>query len=132
MILLDTDICIDIIRRRDTSIIDQILAESDSSLAISAITLAKMEYGAANSLDPERNHLAVSLFASAFEIVPFDSRHSRIYGEIRTYLSRKGMMIGPHDLQIAAQALSEAMTLMTRNSREFGRVPGLVLITLPS
>lgn len=128
MILLDTDICIDIIRRRDVTLVDQFLTEEGATLAISAITLAELEYGAANSRDPERNHLAVSLFASAFEVIPFDSQHARIYGEIRTYLNKKGMMIGPHDLQIASQALYQSMTLVTRNTREFSRIPGLVLL----
>ncbi len=127
MILLDTDICIDIIRGRDTALIDRLATAEDAVLAISSITLAELEFGAANSSDPERNHLAVTLFASAFDIVPFDSRHVRTYGEIRTYLSRKGMMIGPHDLQIAAQALSEGMMVMTRNMREFSRIPGLII-----
>lgn len=127
MILLDTDICIDIIRGRDTALIDRLATAEDAVLAISSITLAELEFGAANSSDPERNHLAVTLFASAFDIVPFDSRHARTYGEIRTYLSRKGMMIGPHDLQIAAQALSEGMMVMTRNMREFSRIPGLII-----
>lgn len=128
MILLDTDICIDIIRRRDTALMDRLAAVEGAVLAISSITLAELEFGAANSSDPERNHLAVTMFASAFDIVPFDSRHARTYGEIRAYLSRKGMMIGPHDLQFAAQALSDGMMLATRNSHEFESIPGLVTI----
>jgi len=130
MILLDTDICIDIIRRRDAMLVDRLLAEEGTSLAISAITLAELEYGAANSRNPDRNHLAVSLFASAFEVLPFDSRHARTYGEIRTYLNKKGMVIGPHDLQIASQALHHSMTLVTRNTREFGSVPGLAVLVI--
>jgi len=94
--------------------------------------LAELEYGAANSRYPDRNHLAVSLFASAFEVLPFDSRHARTYGEIRTYLNKKGMVIDPHDLQISSQALYHSMTLVTRNTREFSRIPGLVMLTLPS
>jgi tRNA(fMet)-specific endonuclease VapC len=127
MILLDTDICIDIIRCRDASLLEQIATTEDASIALSVVTLAELEFGAANNSDPERNHLAVTLFASAFEVLPFDSRHARTYGDIRTYLSRKGMMIGPHDLQIASQALCHGATLMTRNTREFSRIPGLVI-----
>jgi len=130
MILLDTDICIDIIRRRDAMLVDQFLAEEGTSLAISAITLAELEYGATNSLNPDRNLLAVSLFTSAFELLPFDSRHARTYGEIRTYLNKKGMMVGSHELKIASQALYHSMTLVTRNTREFSRIPGLVLIVI--
>jgi len=130
MILLDTDICIEIIRRRDASLVDRFLAEEGTTLAISATTLSELEYGAANSRNPDRNHLAVSLFASAFEVLPFDSRHARTYGEIRTYLNKKGMMIGPHELQIASQALHHSITLVTRNTREFSRIPGLVLLVM--
>lgn len=130
MILLDTDICIDIIRGRDASLLEQITTSEDASIALSAVTLAELEFGAANSRDPERNHVAVTLFASAFEVVPFDSHHARIYGEIRTYLNKKGMMIGPHGLQIASQALCHGMTLMTRNTREFSRIPGLELLDM--
>jgi tRNA(fMet)-specific endonuclease VapC len=107
----------------------QRLAEYDNdTVAISTITLAELEFGVANSADPDRNRTALYLFASAFVQLPFTTVDAYHYGLIRAYLSKKGSVIGPYDMQIAAQALCRGMTMVTHNTREFERVPGLEVV----
>jgi len=59
--------------------------------------------------------------------VPFGHRDAPFFGSLRSYLERKGTIIGPYDLQIAAQALSRDLTLVSNNTKEFSRVPKLRL-----
>lgn len=125
MYLLDTDICIFLIRGKHPQLIQKIEALPVENVYLSSVTQAELEFGVANSRDPDRNRTALELFASAFEILPFDTMHARFYGEIRTYLSRRGTPIGPYDLQIAAQALTHDHILITNNISEFSRIPGL-------
>jgi len=125
MYLLDTDICIFMIRGKHPQLIEKIEALPAEKVFLSAVTHAELEFGVANSRDPERNRTALELFVSAFEILPFETIHARIYGEIRAYLSRRGTPIGPYDLQIAAQALTHDYCLITNNIAEFSRIPGL-------
>ena len=98
---------------------------SPSDLCISSITLAELEFGVENSSKPERNRLALSLFLSGIEIVPFDEKAAREYGIIRKQLADSGRMIGANDLLIAAHAKSLGLTLVTNNTDEFNRIDGL-------
>jgi tRNA(fMet)-specific endonuclease VapC len=100
------------------------------SILLSSITLAELEYGASKSPNRERNRFALVNFAAPFEIVPFTDRDAEVFGVIRAALEREGRVIGPYDLQIAAQALSRNLTLVTNNTREFERIPGLKLENL--
>jgi tRNA(fMet)-specific endonuclease VapC len=86
-----------------------------------------VEYGVCKSLAPEKNRNMLVQFLSPFEILPFDDRDAQVYGMIRSHLERQGTPIGPLDMQIAAQALSRCLTIVTNNAREFERVPGLEL-----
>jgi tRNA(fMet)-specific endonuclease VapC len=125
MYLLDTDICIFMIRGKHPQLVEKIEALPAEKVFLSSVTHAELEFGVANSRDPDRNRTALELFASGFEILPFDTTHARIYGEIRAYLSRRGTPIGPYDLQIAAQALTHDYYLITNNISEFSRIPEL-------
>ena len=71
-----------------------------------------------------------SKFLSPFEFIPFTDDDALVYGGIRAELERKGQIIGPYDLQIAAQARSRKLTLITNNEKEFRRVSGLVVENL--
>jgi tRNA(fMet)-specific endonuclease VapC len=66
-------------------------------------------------------------FTSAFDIIPFDDNDTEVYGLLRAGLERKGQTIGPYDLQIAAQAIARNYVLVTNNTKEFARIPQLVL-----
>lgn len=125
--LLDTNICIYIIKQRPKKVIENIRALSVGEVAVSAITLAELEYGAAKSSRPEQNRDALIAFTAPFEILPFDDNASLHYGEIRASLEISGQVIGAMDMLIAAHARSRSLTLVTNNSREFQRVHGLVI-----
>ena len=123
--LLDTDICIYAINGRNPKIIDKFKSRPVGEIALSAITLAELEYGASKSAHRDRNRLMLIGFASPFKIFPFDGRDAEMFGILRAYLERAGTPIDPYDLQIAAQGLARNCTLVTNNVREFERIPGL-------
>jgi tRNA(fMet)-specific endonuclease VapC len=125
--LLDTNICIYIIKRRPESVIHKLRATASIDVAVSTITLAELEYGAAKSLQPDRNRLSLLEFMVPFTIVDFDQAAATHYGLIRAYLESTGTPIGAMDMLIAAQARSMGLTLVTNNDREFRRVDGLAL-----
>ena len=123
--MLDTNICIYLIKHRPQRLRNRFDQITPGEIAISVITLAELEYGAAKSSRPEQNRAALALFTSALETVPFEDRAARIYGRIRSHLENKGQTIGTLDLLIAAHALSLGVQLITNNKAEFKRVPGL-------
>ncbi|MBP7053077.1 MAG: type II toxin-antitoxin system VapC family toxin [Phycisphaerae bacterium] len=123
--LLDTNICIDIIRYRPPAVLTRIQSQQPDEVAISTITLAELEYGIARSRYPDRNRVALFEFLLPFAILGFDQRAATEYGCIRSALESKGRPIGPMDLLLAAQAKSLDLTLVTNNEREFKRVEGL-------
>jgi tRNA(fMet)-specific endonuclease VapC len=127
MYLLDTNICIYIINKRSRNAAMVFASKSPRSIKLSTITLAELEYGAAKSQNRERNHLALLDFSVPFEIVPFTTKDAELFGTIRAELERMGQIIGPYDMQIAAQAMSRNLTLVTNNTKEFIRIQGLKL-----
>ena len=123
--MLDTNICIDIIRERPRSLLDRFNDHSVGDIGMSVVTLAELEYGVSASSRPAKNRQALEQFVSPLEIVSFDRSATTAYGRLRATLEKKGQMIGSMDLLIAAHAVSLNVRLVTHNSREFGRVPGL-------
>ncbi len=123
--LLDTNICISLIRKSPPAVLKQVQARQLGEIAISTITLAELEYGIARSNYPDRNRVALMEFVLPFTILDFDQRASAEYGPIRSRLEAKGKPIGPMDLLLAAQAVSHGLILVTNNEREFRRVEGL-------
>ena len=123
--MLDTNIIIYAKNRRPETVFSRLRSMSPEDLCISSITMAELEYGIANSSKPEQNRLALSLFLSGIETVPFDEKAAREYGRIRKQLSDGGCLIGASDLLIAAHAMSLNLTLVTNNTSEFGRISGL-------
>jgi tRNA(fMet)-specific endonuclease VapC len=123
--LLDTDICIEMIRGKSPALLAHLRRREVGSVAISSITLAELQYGVAKSRDPEQNLIALVHFVALLEVLPFDERVAAGYGKLRADLERSGQPIGPLDTLIAAHALAAKLTLVTNNQREFSRVPGL-------
>lgn len=123
--LLDTDACIDLLRGRSPLLDARVHQHVPGDLALSAVTVFELTYGAARSSQPERNHAARTAFLLPFVLVPFDATAAAIAGELRARLERGGEAIGPQDVLIAAQALALGVPLVTNNEREFRRVPGL-------
>ena len=123
--LLDTNICIDVIKRRPESLLDR-FNENASHLAISAITLAELLHGAEKSSQPQRTLSVVEDFCSRLDVLDYGAKAAQHYGQIRSALERRGTPIGVNDLHIAAHARSEGLTLVSNNLREFQRVEGLL------
>jgi tRNA(fMet)-specific endonuclease VapC len=125
MYLIDTNICVYLIKNRDTELRVRIEECNPYEIAVSSVTVAELEYGVAKSARVVQNRTALQNFLSAFEIVPFDDKDAEQFGMIRVELERTGQPIGPYDLQIAAQALARSWIVVTNNEREFRRVCGL-------
>jgi tRNA(fMet)-specific endonuclease VapC len=123
--LLDTNICIELIRNRSLRILTRLRRRKIGTVGISTITLAELRYGVAHSSNPQRNLVALLHFCAPLAILPFDDHAAAAYGDLRESLGRKGMSIGPLDTLIAAHALSLKATIVTNNEREFRRVHGL-------
>jgi tRNA(fMet)-specific endonuclease VapC len=123
--MLDTDICIYIIKRRPPLVLDRFSAFPVRDIGISSITLAELEYGATKSAQPRKNREALEEFVSPLDVAGFDRDAAEAYGRIRTALEKKGLPIGAMDMLIAAHALSLSVSLVTNNETEFRRVSGL-------
>jgi len=130
MICLDTNIAIYVINRRVPSVRLR-LAEQlrlGTEIGFSAVALFELRYGHARSdRRAESDRLLAEFLAPGIAILPFDAEDAAHAGDIRAYLQSQGAPIGPYDVLIAAQARRRGATLVTANSREFERVPGLLV-----
>jgi tRNA(fMet)-specific endonuclease VapC len=122
--MLDTDICVQVVRDRPPEL-RQAFNEAADQLCISAITLAELWHGAEKSARPAHNRQVVEQFAARLEVLPFAEAAAAQYGQLRAELERAGQPIGAHDMLIGAHARSQGLILVTRNRREFDRIPGL-------
>ena len=125
MFLLDTNICIYLIKQMFPKLQYRIEQEPLFNISISAVTIAELEYGIAKSTKPEKNRELLYGFLAPFEIVPFSELDAEHFGQIRAYLNSIGKPIGPYDLQIGAQCLTRSFSLITNNMKEFERIPEL-------
>jgi tRNA(fMet)-specific endonuclease VapC len=123
--LLDTNICVALIRQKPKDLIKQITSYKPGDIGISTITIAELIHGAQKSTRKEQNMTALDQFLLPLEIADFDQSAAVVYGHIRTYLENKGTPIGSMDMLIAAHALSLDVALVTNNTREFKSVPSL-------
>jgi len=123
--LLDTNICIYIINKKPSTVVEHIRQKNPDDIGISTITIAELEYGVNRSKYPDRNRIALLEFLVPFTILDFDEQAAYSYGYIRTILESKGKPIGPMDLLISAIALSQSLILVTNNEKEFKEVKGL-------
>ena len=123
--MLDTNICIYIIKKHPVHVLNTIKKTNISDICISSVTLAELEYGVQKSERKVQNSIALAEFLSPVEIMPFDERAALEFGKIRAALEIKGNLIGEYDLMIAAHALSLDLILVTNNAKEFRRVPHL-------
>lgn len=125
MYLLDTSICIYLMKKKHPGLQAKVEQEKLFNLALSSITIAELEFGVAKSLYPQQNRELLYGFLSPFEIIPFSELDAENFGSIRAYLQKRGTPIGPYDFQIAAQCVSRDLCLVTNNTKEFERVPKL-------
>ncbi len=125
--LLDTNICIHLIKKRPPEVLDQFRQHSLHDVAISTITLFELEYGAQKSQQVNRTQKALARFFLPLTILDIDRSAAADAAIIRAKLERKGTPVGPYDLLIAGLARSRKMTLVTNNIREFARIEDLLL-----
>ena len=123
--LLDTDICIYLIKNRPQNVLKQFRKHQPNEVALSIISLFELEYGAAKSSQPERAKKALEKFLSPLSIFDMDRPAAEEAAIIRARLEKRGTPIGPYDVLIAGLAKSRAMTLVTNNTKEFKRISGL-------
>jgi len=124
-IMLDTNICIYVIKRRTAAVLNHFMEYQVGDIGMSSITLAALRYGVAKSAQREKNAKALESFVAPLVIVPFDEEAALVYGGIRAALEKAGKPIGSMDMLIAAHAVSLGIPLATNNIREFLRIPAL-------
>lgn len=123
--LLDTNICIYIIKKKPAEVFEKIKNLAIGDVGISSITLAELQYGIEKSSNSLKNREALEKFLTPIEIVDYGFEATVEYGIIRAELEKKGIPIGPLDTLIASHAKSLDVILVTNNVREFERIPGL-------
>ncbi|MFH1856709.1 MAG: type II toxin-antitoxin system VapC family toxin [Candidatus Omnitrophota bacterium] len=123
--LLDTNICIYIIKKKPLEVINKLTKINISDIGMSSITLSELEYGVEKSQSSDRNRIALLEFLSPIEIYNYDDSAAKEYGVIRAELERKGNIVGSLDMLIAAHAKSLGLILVTNNEKEFKKIPEL-------
>ena len=125
--MLDTNICIHIIKHRADALYNKLSVLPVERVAISSIVHAELWYGVTQSKKKVQNEAALKDFLEYVNVLDWPSAAGQIYGKIRTHLKAKGTPIGAMDMLIAAHAVSVNAVLVTDNTKEFQRVPGLKL-----
>ena len=125
--LLDTNVCVDYLTGRYPHVAERLQGAAPADVAVSAIAVAELRYGADKSARPDANHQALDILLGDVATLDFDREAAAAYGRLRTSLERDGTPIGPNDMLIAAQALAAQLILVTDNTGAFGRVKGLVV-----
>ena len=124
--LLDTNILSDLVRNPQGVIAKRISAEGEKTVCTSIVVASELHFGA-KKRGSERLTMQLDHILSALEILPLEEPAERHYGELRSYLEKRGEPIGPNDMLIAAHALAAGCVMVTANVREFSRVPGLLV-----
>ncbi|MFJ2332363.1 type II toxin-antitoxin system tRNA(fMet)-specific endonuclease VapC [Pseudomonas helleri] len=122
--MLDTNMCIFTIKNRPEHVREAFNAHH-GQLCISTVTLMELVFGAEKSSNPQRNLAVVEGFAARLEVLKYDWEAAANTGQLRAELAKLGTPIGPYDQMIAGHARSLGLVLVTNNTREFERVPGL-------
>jgi tRNA(fMet)-specific endonuclease VapC len=127
--LMDSNACIGWMRQQEPKLVARIKREPSGNIVICSVVLGELLYGAERSGTPYRvnNFLLVEQLRLRFASIPFDDSAAEEYGKVRAHLTNSGQLIGPNDMLIAAIALANGVTLVTHNTAEFSRVPGLLL-----
>ena len=124
--MLDTNVAIHTIRHRPSGVRAKFIAQQ-GRMGISTVTLMELVYGAEKSTQPDRNMRDIEAFASRLELLPYDREAAMHTGRIRAELARAGTPIGPYDQMIAGHARSRGLIVVTANTEEFKRVPGILV-----
>lgn len=125
--MLDTNICVYLIRGRSTKLLQTLANQAISDISVSAITVAELQFGVSKSRQQAQNQQALNQFILPLTVLDFDYDATILYGQIRAHLEAQGTPIGSLDTLIAAHALSKNLTLITNNTKEFSLFPGLAI-----
>jgi tRNA(fMet)-specific endonuclease VapC len=106
---------------------ERLLATPPAEIAIPSVVLFEVEFGLAKSGRLKQRREQLDELVSLAVTLPFGPAEARASAQIRNELERSGAPIGPYDLLIAGTALTRGAILVTHNTREFGRIRGLVL-----
>lgn len=128
MYFLDTNVIIDATSRKTANKICPHFENLEpNEIAVPAIVIAELEFGARHSNDYERNLRIILDFVAPYKVIPFAQKEAVAYGKIREQLSKRGTLIGPNDMLIAATALANNAVLVTHNTDEFSRILELTI-----
>ena len=122
--LLDTNILI-FLDKGQGNCLEKVSQQSPHDIVLCTISLMELEYGMARSARPERLQKLLQAMRIRHRVMDFDSQAAAQAGQLKAYLASAGLPIGPYDLQIAGIALAHKLTVVTHNTSEFSRVPGL-------
>ena len=125
--LLDTDTCIHYLNPRPSPVQERLRLHAANHIVLCDVVRMELFYGAYRSQRPDQNLATVMRFFSQFVSLPFDHTAAQVCGRIRATLAQQGRPIGPYDVQIAAIALANQAVVVTHNTREFLRVPDLLV-----
>ena len=126
--MLDTNICIYLIKQKPEKVLRHFKAHSVGDIGISSITLAELRYGDERSQQVQKNRQALEEFTLPLEIAAFDEAAAEVYGSVRAGLEQAGTPVGSMDMLIGAHALSLGVKLVTNNLREFEKIKNLKVV----
>jgi tRNA(fMet)-specific endonuclease VapC len=131
VIHLDTNVAIALLNDRQPEVRRRFDAAraANATLCLSTVVYHELMYGAAHSERRRANEEKIALFVASggLRLLAFEEPDAREAADIRAHLRRQGTPIGPYDLLIAGQARRAGAVVVTANSREFERVPGLLV-----
>jgi tRNA(fMet)-specific endonuclease VapC len=125
--LPDTNACVAYLRHPQSLLAQRFRAKPAADVQLCSVVVAELYYGAQRSAQVATNVSKVAAFLGQFTSLPFDDAAAEEFARLRAFLEAQGLPIGPYDLQIAAIALVNGMTLVTHNTKEFSRVPNLLI-----
>jgi tRNA(fMet)-specific endonuclease VapC len=126
MYLLDANAVIDLFKGRGR-VAERMLATPPGEIGLASVVLYELEVGAAKSKRPEAHRRQIEELARLARFVPFGQAEARSAARIRAALEAEGRKIGPYDTLIAGTAMAHRAVLVTHNTRELGRIDGLVV-----
>ncbi|MBR0368573.1 MAG: type II toxin-antitoxin system VapC family toxin [Clostridia bacterium] len=126
MYMLDTNILIYAMRHPEDQICERLIEHAAADLCVSAMTYAELELGVLRSSNPLRNRQALIAALSGMEIVDFGAKEAAVFARIKDALMRSGALIEDMDMLIGAHAMALGCTLVTNNTKHFGRIEGLI------
>lgn len=127
MFLLDTNICIYAMKGTYPSLNQRLITVPPEEILVSSVTVGELEYGAAKSRWGERTRQVLQTFLANYEIIPFDEMDAIYFCKFRAELAFSGTPIGAYDVMLGAQGVARNLIVVTHNTREFCRIPGLIL-----